>query len=130
MLTEHFGVTSLDTAEASPKRFLERTRGHWAIEAASLRRRDVTFHDAYCNLGRGNAAHVMEILNNLACAIIHLADFKTPPRVVASLPALFWLALSSLGAFNRLGRCCACLIQSIDCDCRAHYTALTQEQRR
>jgi predicted transposase YbfD/YdcC len=89
-VTTHYGVTSLDAKDASPAKLLALTRDHWGIEAASHLRRDVTFHEDFCDLRRGNAAHVMAILNNLACAIIKFAGFDNAAaarRFFAANPA-------------------------------------------
>lgn len=89
-VTIHYGVTSLDAKYASPAKLLALTRGHWAIESGSHLCRDVTFHEDFCDLRIGNAAHVMAILNNLACAIIKFAGFTNAAaarRFFAANPA-------------------------------------------
>jgi predicted transposase YbfD/YdcC len=70
-----YGVTSQCAAQASPHLLLQQTRNHWAIEGGSHQRRDVTFHEDGCDLRRGNSAHIMAILNNIAIALISRAGF-------------------------------------------------------
>jgi predicted transposase YbfD/YdcC len=90
-VTAHYGVTSLAAKDASPAKLLGYVRSHWQIESGSHLCRDVTFHEDFCDLRRGNAAHVMAILNNLASAIIRFAGFTnvaSARRFFAAKPAL------------------------------------------
>ena len=84
-----YGVTSQCPAKAGPKTLLHQVRGHWGIEGASHQRRDVTFHEDFCDLRRGHSAHVMAILNNIAIALITRAGFVNAAharRVFAAHP--------------------------------------------
>lgn len=73
--TVHYGVTSQSADKASPRKLLEQTLAHWAIEGGSHQRRDGTFNEDHCNLRRGHSAHIMAILNNIAIALILQAGF-------------------------------------------------------
>ena len=68
-----YGVSS--QCQASPKMLLHQVRNHWGIEGASHQRRDVTFHEDFCDLRRGHSAHLMAILNNIAIALMTRAGF-------------------------------------------------------
>jgi predicted transposase YbfD/YdcC len=84
-----YGVTSQSAAQASPKTLLHQVRSHWGIVGASHQRRDVTFHEDFCDLRRGHSAHLMAILNNLALALITRAGFVNAAharRVFAARP--------------------------------------------
>jgi predicted transposase YbfD/YdcC len=87
--TLSYGVTSQSAAKASPRLLLRQVRTHWSIEGASHQRRDVTFHEDFCDLRRGHSAHIMAILNNLAIAVITRAGFANAAharRVFAARP--------------------------------------------
>jgi len=68
-----YGVSS--QSKVSPKTLLLQVRNHWGIEGASHQRRDVTFHEDFCDLRRGHSAHLIAILNNIAIALITRAGF-------------------------------------------------------
>jgi predicted transposase YbfD/YdcC len=90
-VTTQYGVTSRDAKDASPAKLLAFMRSHWQIESGSHFCRDVTFHEDFCDLRRGTAAHVMAIFNNLATAIIRFAGFTniaSARRFFAANPAL------------------------------------------
>lgn len=87
--TNTYGVTSQSAAQAGPSTLLRQVRAHWGIEGASHQRRDVTFHEDFCDLRRGHSAHLMAILNNLAIALITRAGFANAAharRVFAARP--------------------------------------------
>ena len=82
-----YGVSS--QSQASPKTLLHQMRDHWGIEGASHQRRDVTFHEDFCDLRRGHSAHLMAILNNIAIALLTRAGFVNAAharRVFAARP--------------------------------------------
>lgn len=86
-----YGVTSQSAAKASPRTLLHQARAHWAIEGASHQRRDVTFHEDFCDLRRGHSAHLIAILNNIAIALITRAGFRNAAharRVFDAQPAM------------------------------------------
>ena len=86
-----YGVTSQCAVMAGPRKLLQQSRGHWGIEGASHQRRDVTFHEDFCDLRRGHSAHLMAILNNIAIALITRAGFANAAharRVFAAKPSV------------------------------------------
>jgi hypothetical protein len=77
-LTSHdvlYGVTSLPSTSASPKRLLDLNRRHWAIENKLHYCRDVTFHEDACDLAIGTAAQAIAILNNLVLGLLRVRGF-------------------------------------------------------
>lgn len=70
-----YGVTSLPSTSASPKRLLDLNRRHWAIENKLHYCRDVTFHEDACDLAIGTAAQAIAILNNLVLGLLHVRGF-------------------------------------------------------
>jgi len=75
-----YGVTSLSAAQTGPHALLRLVVGHWGIEGGSHQRRDVTFHEDFCDLRRGHSAHILAILNNLAISLITRAGFANAPH--------------------------------------------------
>lgn len=70
-----YGLTSLSSAFASPKRLLDLHRRHWAIENQLHYCRDVTFHEDACHLLLGSAAQTIAILNNLVLGLLRVRGF-------------------------------------------------------
>jgi len=70
-----YGVTSLRAEVAPARTLLDLVVGHWGIEGGSHQRRDVTFHEDFCDLRRGHSAHIMAILNNLAISLMTRIGF-------------------------------------------------------
>jgi predicted transposase YbfD/YdcC len=68
----HYLITSLPPDEASPKRLLQLTRGHWGIENRLHWVRDVTFDEDRCQVRSGAAPQVMAALRNTAIALLRL----------------------------------------------------------
>jgi len=60
-----YGLTSLTSQKASPRKLLALTRQYWGIESSLHYRRDVTLHEDATRLTVGAAGHNMAILNNL-----------------------------------------------------------------
>jgi predicted transposase YbfD/YdcC len=71
-----FGLTSLSSQEASPKRLLELVRSEWGIENSLHYRRDVTFHEDATRLTRKSAGRVMATINNLIANLLALKGFR------------------------------------------------------
>ena len=59
-----YGLTSLSSQQASPKKLITLIRGYWQIENGLHYRRDVTLKEDSTRLTVGNAGHNMAILNN------------------------------------------------------------------
>ncbi len=69
-------VTSLTAAEAAPKRLLELSRGHWAIENRLHYVRDVTFNEDRCRVRSG--ARALAALRNLVLYLIRAQGMSVP----------------------------------------------------
>jgi predicted transposase YbfD/YdcC len=73
-------ITSLDEKRASPKRLLELSRGHWAIENSLHWVRDVTFDEDRSQVRTKSAPRTMATLRNLAVSVLRLAGHKNIAR--------------------------------------------------
>jgi len=71
-------VTSLTKEEADAARLLRLGRAHWGIENGLHYCRDETFREDRCRL-KGQGAHAMAVLNNLALALLRRQGFNTIP---------------------------------------------------
>jgi predicted transposase YbfD/YdcC len=65
-----YGITSLPTSYATPKRLLELVREHWGIENGLHYRRDRTLQEDHSQLRMGHAPHVLALLNNTAIGLM------------------------------------------------------------
>jgi Transposase DDE domain len=72
-----YGITSI---EDTPERILALNRGHWEIENRIHWVRDVTFDEDRCQIRKGNGAHIMASIRNLAISLIRLLKFRYIPR--------------------------------------------------
>ena len=66
----HYLITSLGVDEASPRRLLQLSRGHWGIENRLHWVRDVTFDEDRCQVRSGAAPQVMAALRNTAIGLL------------------------------------------------------------
>jgi predicted transposase YbfD/YdcC len=66
----HYLVTSLSAQDASPRRLLQLSRGHWGIENRLHWVRDVTFDEDRCQVRSGAAPQVMAALRNTAIGLL------------------------------------------------------------
>ncbi len=64
-------ITDLTQIQASPRRLLDLTRGHWSIENGLHYVRDVSFGEDRSRLHTGSAPQIMAALRNLAITLIH-----------------------------------------------------------
>jgi predicted transposase YbfD/YdcC len=64
-----YGLTSLSSQKASPKRLLQLVRGYWGIENGLHYRRDVTLREDATRTTVGHTGHNLAILNNLVIAL-------------------------------------------------------------
>ncbi len=74
------GVTSLTAAEAGPRRLLELSRGHWAIENGLHYRRDTTLREDWSQVRRGHAPQVLAALNNVVLGLLLRQGVKNVPQ--------------------------------------------------
>lgn len=65
----HYGITSLPTSLATPKRLLALVRAHWGIENGLHYRRDRTLDEDRSQLRMGHAPHLLALLNNTAIGL-------------------------------------------------------------
>jgi predicted transposase YbfD/YdcC len=68
-----YGITSLSSRQAGPRKLLVFARGHWTIENRSHYVRDVTFDEDRSQVRCGNTPHVMAALRNVAIGLMRLA---------------------------------------------------------
>lgn len=84
---EHYGVTSLPRAAASPRRLLEVVRKHWGIENGLHYRKDVSLDEDYSQVRAGHAPRVLATLNNL---VVGLAAHHKQPNLPAAQRAFHY----------------------------------------
>jgi hypothetical protein len=82
-----YGLTSLATAQANPKRLLTLVRQHWAIENGLHYRRDRTLREDACRLKTGQAPQVMTLLNNLVLGLLVGQGVRNVPHARRYLSA-------------------------------------------
>jgi len=70
-----YGLTSLPSTSATPRRLLDLNCRHWAIENKLHYCRDVTFQEDACRLALGHAAHAIAMLNNLVLGLLRVRGF-------------------------------------------------------
>jgi len=75
-----YGVTSLRTDEAGPKRLLALVRGYWAIENGLHYRRDRTLREDATRMTSPTLAQAMAILNNLVIALVFQHKWRNLPQ--------------------------------------------------
>jgi len=68
-----YGLTSLTPQQATPKRLLELSRGHWSIENRLHWVRDVTFDEDRSRVRKNAGPQVMASLRNLAISLLRMA---------------------------------------------------------
>jgi predicted transposase YbfD/YdcC len=71
-----YGVTSLTSDKADPKRLLHLSREHWCIENRSHHVRDVTFDEDRSRVRKGAGAQMMAGLRNVAISVLRMACAK------------------------------------------------------
>jgi predicted transposase YbfD/YdcC len=84
-----YGLTSLNSQEATPQKLLEVVRAEWGIENELHYRRDVTFHEDATRMTRKSVARAMACLNNLVIALFYKHGFSNHAharRVFAAKP--------------------------------------------
>ena len=88
-----YGITSLTSSEADPRRLLYIARSHWGIENGLHYRRDETLKEDRCRL-KGQAGRAMATMNNLALALLLNRGFRHAPDARRYYAANLWSALS------------------------------------
>jgi hypothetical protein len=70
-------ATSLTETETTDDELLEIIRGHWsAIENGVHHRRDVSFGEDACRVGKRQAAHALATLRNLAIGLFEIESAR------------------------------------------------------
>lgn len=72
----HYGITSLTPAQAGPARLLALRRGHWVIENALHRHKDVAFGEDASLIHLGQGPTVMALLRDAALNCLHRAGIR------------------------------------------------------
>jgi predicted transposase YbfD/YdcC len=70
-----YGLTSLSSQKANPKRLLEIVRSEWGIENSLHYRRDVTFQEDATRMTHKNVARAMAAINNLVASLLAVQGF-------------------------------------------------------
>lgn len=94
----HYGITSLPTSVATPKRLLGLVRGHWGIENGLHYRRDRTLDEDRSQLRMGHAPHLLALLNNTAIGLMARRGENNLPRAQRTFDYQFDKALARLVA--------------------------------
>jgi predicted transposase YbfD/YdcC len=94
----HYGITSLLTPMATPKRLLALVRAHWGIENGLHYRRDRTLDEDRSQLRMGHAPHLMALLNNTAIGLLAHQGEHNLPRAQRTFDYQFDKALALLVA--------------------------------
>ena len=94
----HYGITSLPTSLATPKRLLALVREHWGIENGLHYRRDRTLDEDRSQLRMGHAPHLLALLNNTAIGLIARRGQNNLPRAQRTFDYQFDKALALLAA--------------------------------
>lgn len=83
------GITSLSPARASPAQLLALRRGHWSIENALHRQKDVLFREDASQVHQGSGPAVLSLLRDAAITLLHLAghrDLAAHTRALSQFP--------------------------------------------
>ena len=65
--------------QADPEKLLTLIRGHWSIENRLHYVRDVTYDEDRCRIRKGNGAHAMASIRNLAISLLRMAGARFIP---------------------------------------------------
>ena len=83
------GITSLSPQHASPDQLLALRRGHWIIENALHRQKDVLFREDASQVHLGSGPTVLSLLRDAAITLLHLAghrDLAACTRALSQFP--------------------------------------------
>jgi predicted transposase YbfD/YdcC len=83
------GITSLSPQRASPAQVLALRRGHWTIENALHRQKDVLFREDASQVHLGAAPAVLSLLRDAAITLLHLdghRDLAARTRALSQFP--------------------------------------------
>ena len=85
----HYGITSLAPERASAAQVLALRRGHWGIENALHRQKDVLFREDASQVHQGSGPAVLSVLRDAAITLLHLAghrDLAARTRTLSQFP--------------------------------------------
>ncbi len=91
-------ITSLTTAQASPRDLLRLLRGHWGIENRLHWVRDVSFDEDRCQVRTGSAPQVMAALRNTVIGILRLQGIR---NIASALRSCAWHAEQAIDLVTR-----------------------------
>ena len=84
-----YGITSLTPERASAAQVLALRRGHWVIENALHRQKDVLFREDASQVHQGSAPAVLSLLRDAAITLLHLTgsrDLAARTRALSQFP--------------------------------------------
>jgi predicted transposase YbfD/YdcC len=90
----HYGITSLAPHQASAAQVLALRRGHWSIENALHRQKDVLFREDASQVHQGSAPAVLSVLRDAAITLLHLAGSRNLAGRTRALSQFPHLALA------------------------------------
>ncbi len=96
-------ITSLPATDASARRLLTLSRGHWGIENRSHWVRDVTFDEDRSQVRLGAAPQVMAALRNLVISLVRRAGHSNVAAALRRHNAHLGKAFAMLGFTNETG---------------------------
>ena len=92
-----YGLTSLPSNLAGPKKLLSLIRGHWNIENQSHYVRDVTYKEDHSQVRKGSAPQVMAAFRNLGIGLMRLHGYDNIAAACRYHAARPHIALAMLG---------------------------------
>lgn len=90
----HYGITSLVPHRASPDQVLALRRGHWSIENALHRQKDVLFREDASQVHLGSGPAVLSLLRDAAITLLHLTGSRNLAARTRALSQFPHLALA------------------------------------
>jgi predicted transposase YbfD/YdcC len=82
-----YGLTALSPEQASAMDLLALVREHWSIENRLHWRRDVTLREDACQVRKGEAPHVLAVLNSFLLALLDFLGVSNVPSQMRSFDA-------------------------------------------
>ncbi len=92
-----YGVTSLSTSDASPKKLLSLSREHWHIENRLHWVRDVTFDEDRSQIRTNSGPRIMASFRNLVISLLRSNGFS---NIAKALRYFSWNPVRSLEFFG------------------------------
>lgn len=89
-----YGLTSLSSQRASPKRLMEIVHNEWGIENGLYYRRDVTFQEDATRMTRKSMGRAIATINNLVSSLLAIQGFRNFAQARRYFDACLQRALS------------------------------------